>query len=62
MVLGPDNVPVIADEKEAVRDPSLAVLSAITHGRGPRVAAILGPLAVALETIDPAARLCSHSS
>ncbi|WP_371598246.1 hypothetical protein [Streptomyces sp. NBC_00564] len=54
MVLGPDQVPVIADEKEAVRDPSLAVLSAITHGRGPGVAAILGPLAVALETIDPA--------
>ncbi|WP_434097713.1 hypothetical protein [Streptomyces mirabilis] len=32
---------------------SLAVLSAITHGKGPRAAAILGPLAAALETIDP---------
>ncbi|MFD3933390.1 hypothetical protein [Streptomyces sp. NPDC058614] len=54
MVLGPDQVPVITDEKDAVRDPSLAVLSAITHGRGPGVAAILGPLAAALETVDPA--------
>ncbi|WP_405881896.1 hypothetical protein OG762_26690 [Streptomyces sp. NBC_01136] len=54
MVLGPDNVPVITDEKEAAQDVSLAVLSAITHGKGPRAAAILGPLAAALETIDPA--------
>ncbi|MEU6576254.1 hypothetical protein [Streptomyces sp. NPDC046805] len=54
MVLGPDNVPVIADEKEAAEDVSLAVLSAITHGRGPGVAAILAPLAAALDTIDPA--------
>ncbi|MFC9845627.1 hypothetical protein ACFWFF_18840 [Streptomyces sp. NPDC060223] len=50
----PDNVPVISDEKEATQDPSLAVLAAITHGKGPRAAAIRGPLAVALETIDPA--------
>lgn len=54
MVLGPDNVPVITDEKDAAQDVSLAVLSAITHGKGPRAAAILGPLAAALETIDPA--------
>ncbi|MCZ4514414.1 hypothetical protein O3Q52_41055 [Streptomyces sp. ActVer] len=54
MVLGPDNVPVITDEKEAAQDVSLAVLSAITHGGGPRAAAILGPLAAALETVDPA--------
>jgi hypothetical protein len=54
MVLGPDNVPVITDEKEAAQDVSLAVLSAITHGKGPHAAAILGPLAAALETTDPA--------
>ena len=54
MVLGPDQVPVITDEKEAAQDVSLAVLSAITHGRGPRVAAILKPLAAALEATDPA--------
>ncbi|WP_309484544.1 ATP-binding protein [Streptomyces himalayensis] len=53
LVLGPDNVPVITDEKEVAQDVSLAVFSAITHGRGPGVAAILRPLAVALETVDP---------
>jgi hypothetical protein len=54
MVLGPDNVPMITDEKEAEDNPSLAVLSAITHGKGPSAAAILKPLAAALNTIDPA--------
>jgi hypothetical protein len=34
-VLGPDNVPVIANEREAERDVPLAVLSAMTHGKGP---------------------------
>lgn len=52
LVLGPDNVPVIADEKEAARDVPLAVLSAMTHGRGPQAAAILEPLVAALRTID----------
>ncbi|MEU1120005.1 MULTISPECIES: hypothetical protein [unclassified Streptomyces] len=52
MVLGPDNVPVITDRHEAERDVPLAVFSAITHGRGPGAAAILGALAAALETID----------
>lgn len=51
-VLGPDNVPVIADEKEAARDVSLAVLSAMTHGRGPHAAAILESVVAALRTID----------
>jgi hypothetical protein len=52
-VLGPDNVPVIVDEREAERDVPLAVLSAMTHGRGPQAAAILENLATALRTIDP---------
>ncbi|MEV6481047.1 hypothetical protein [Streptomyces sp. NPDC051576] len=52
-VLGPENVPVIADEREAERDVPLAVLSAMTHGRGPRAAVILESLAAALRTIDP---------
>jgi hypothetical protein len=51
-VLGPDNVPVIVDEREAERDVPLAVLSAMTHGKGPRAAAILESLAAALRTID----------
>ncbi len=53
LVLGPDNVPVIADERQAERDVPLAVLSAMTHGRGPQAAAILESLASALRTIDP---------
>jgi hypothetical protein len=53
LVLGPDDVPVIADEAEAARDVTLAVFSAITHGKGPNAAAILGPLAAVLETVDP---------
>lgn len=52
LVLGPDNVPVIVDEREAERDVSLAVLSAMTHGRGPHAAAMLEPLAAALRTVD----------
>lgn len=52
LVLGPDNVPVIADAQEAERDVPLAVLSAMTHGRGRQAAAILESLAAALKTID----------
>ncbi|MEU9447798.1 hypothetical protein [Streptomyces sp. NPDC048277] len=52
LVLGPDNVPVIADEREAVADPSLAVLSAMTHGKGRNAAAILESVAAALKTLD----------
>jgi hypothetical protein len=51
-VLGPDNVPMIKDEREAARDVPLAVLSAMTHGRGPQTAPILESLAAALRTID----------
>ncbi|MFK0103526.1 hypothetical protein [Streptomyces sp. NPDC091217] len=52
LVLGPDNVPVIEDVQEAVQDVSLAVLSAMTHGRGPKSPAILESLTAALKTID----------
>ncbi|MFE9054778.1 hypothetical protein [Streptomyces mutabilis] len=52
LVIGPDNVPVIASEREAERDIPLAVLSAMTHGRGAKAAAILEPLAFALRTVD----------
>ncbi|MEV4227359.1 hypothetical protein AB0J81_09655 [Streptomyces bobili] len=51
-VLGPDNVPVIAKASEAERDVPLAVLSAMTHGRGRQAPAILESLAAALRTID----------
>ncbi|MFE7727965.1 hypothetical protein ACFYO6_23350 [Streptomyces anthocyanicus] len=52
LVIGPDNVPLIAGEREAERDVPLAVLSAMTHGRGAKAAAILEPLAFALRTVD----------
>ncbi|MFH0175345.1 hypothetical protein OHU34_20735 [Streptomyces sp. NBC_00080] len=51
-VLGPDNVPVIADVREAAQNVTLAVFSAMTHGRGPMAAGILESLATALRTID----------
>lgn len=52
LVLSPENVPLITDEEEARRDPFLAAFSAMTHGKGPGAAAILRPLAAALETTD----------
>ncbi|MFF4018121.1 hypothetical protein [Streptomyces sp. NPDC001843] len=52
LVLSPDNVPLIVDAGEAERDVPLAVLSAMTHGRGPQAGAILESLATALRTID----------
>ncbi|KKD08671.1 hypothetical protein [Streptomyces sp. WM6386] len=52
LVLGPDNVPLIADVQQAVAAPSLAVLSAMTHGRGPQAPAILESLVAALQTLD----------
>jgi hypothetical protein len=33
-VLGPDAVPVVTDPERAAREPELAVLSAMTHGKG----------------------------
>ncbi|WP_210576713.1 hypothetical protein [Streptomyces sp. GESEQ-4] len=53
LVLGPDNVPLIADVDEAVANPSLAVLSAMTHGRGPQAPAILESLVAALQKVEP---------
>lgn len=52
LVLGPDNVPVIREMEEAVRDIPLAVFSAITHGKDPDAAAILKTLAEALQDTD----------
>jgi hypothetical protein len=37
-VLGPSGVPEITDEKRAIDDPELAVLSAMAHGRDPNTA------------------------
>jgi hypothetical protein len=38
-VVGPEGIPIITDVAEAVRDPHLAVLSIMAHGRGDDVAA-----------------------
>lgn len=35
VVLGPDRIPRITDPDVALRDPELAVLSGVAHGRGP---------------------------
>ncbi|MEU3280390.1 hypothetical protein [Streptomyces antibioticus] len=51
-VLGSENVPLIATEQEARQDVPLAVLSAMTHGRGRKAPAILESLAAALKDVD----------
>ncbi|MFI0982432.1 hypothetical protein ACH4SP_36170 [Streptomyces sp. NPDC021093] len=53
LVLGPDNVPVIAEPEQVRSNVPLAVFSAITHGNDPGVAAILKALADALDGLDP---------
>jgi hypothetical protein len=53
LVLGPDNVPVVADVAQARQNIPLAVLGAITHGSDPGVAVILASLAEALDALDP---------
>jgi hypothetical protein len=52
LVLGPDNVPAIADPEQAARNLPLAVFSAMTHGTDPSVAVILETLATALGSTD----------
>ncbi|MEV4867368.1 hypothetical protein [Streptomyces ossamyceticus] len=52
LVLGLDNVPVIADAGTAKLDPALAALSAMTHGRGAQAAAILESLVAGLKSLD----------
>jgi hypothetical protein len=53
LVVGPGNVPVIADSDEAKADLTLAAFSAITHGRSSGVPAILEALATALVGTAP---------
>lgn len=49
LVLGPHNVPAVADPTQAARDIPLAALSAMTHGTGPEAGAVLASLAAALK-------------
>ncbi|MFD8570085.1 hypothetical protein [Streptomyces sp. NPDC059639] len=52
LVLGPGSVPMITDPEAASADLPLAVLSAVTHGKDPRIGAILKMLGAALKTAD----------
>ncbi|WP_129307875.1 hypothetical protein [Streptomyces sp. L2] len=52
LVLSPDNVPVITDQRTAARNLAMATFSAITHSRNPKAPAILEALAGALQTTD----------
>ncbi|MFF9685234.1 hypothetical protein [Streptomyces sp. NPDC014623] len=52
LALGPHNVPAVTDPSVAARDVPLAAFSAITHGKDPNAAAVLGALATASKTVD----------
>ncbi|MGW2601743.1 hypothetical protein [Streptomyces klenkii] len=52
LVVGPGNLPLITDQREAAQDLGLATFSAMTHGRHPKAPAILEALARALTTVD----------
>lgn len=53
-VVGPSSVPIVTDSAEATRDPELAVLSAMAHGKGdPSVATSIAKAALGgLERLD----------
>ena len=50
-VLGPSRIPVVTSAEVAERDPELAVLSALAHGRSPKA------VDVAVATLDAISRL-----
>jgi hypothetical protein len=50
VVLGPRDVPVISDPKEAAEQPELAVMAVMVHGRDP---AVVETFAAALEFVPP---------
>ncbi|WP_433564305.1 hypothetical protein ACQP1O_02490 [Nocardia sp. CA-151230] len=52
LVLGPHNVPAVADPCIAACDIPLATLSAITHANDADIGAILKALATALQSVD----------
>jgi hypothetical protein len=52
-VIGPDGVPIVTDAEHAIRDPYLAMLSAIAHGKGDQEIA----LAIAKATVAGIRRL-----
>jgi hypothetical protein len=52
LVIGPRSVPVVCDERQAERDPELAVLSALAHGRGPEAAEVATAALTAASRLD----------
>ncbi len=52
LVLGPASVPELTDPVAAVREPELAVLSAVAHGNGSHGIAVLEAALVALARLD----------
>ena len=59
LVLGPDNVPCVTDERQAIGNPQLSVLSAVLHGKS-REGVQVGTAALAAAMTLPAeqAMLC----
>ncbi|MFC7258834.1 hypothetical protein [Streptomyces lutosisoli] len=53
LVVGPDNLPVIADERTAAEKPAMAAFSALAHANSPDVDGILDSLGRALAGMDP---------
>lgn len=53
LVLGPDNVPVITDERTVVDQPALAAFSVLTHADGPESDAILESVCRGFARLDP---------
>jgi hypothetical protein len=52
MVIGPDNLPVITDERTAARKPAMAAFSALAHAHSHDIDAILEALGRALQGMD----------
>ncbi|MFE6164725.1 hypothetical protein ACFQ7F_38110 [Streptomyces sp. NPDC056486] len=52
LVVGPDNVPVITEQRAVEENLAMASFSALTHSRGPEVMAILEPLARVVQGSD----------
>ncbi|WP_369234523.1 hypothetical protein AB5J56_22255 [Streptomyces sp. R21] len=52
LVVGPDNVPVLTDQRAVEENLAMAAFSAVTHGRSPDATVILDALARALQATD----------
>ncbi|MEW2402446.1 hypothetical protein [Streptomyces sp. NPDC046862] len=52
LVVGPDNLPVITDERTAAEKPAMAAFSALAHAKSPDIDAILDAMGRALAVMD----------